>query len=123
MDNKNFSNINIIGIISEVPEHKIAWILQSNFNITFSLDTNYNDFSVYNSEWQGYKLFLIVNKTSGKLVFPKLKEFNYFIKIEDNTEAEFIFEHIKHIREIVYSMKIDNSSLPVKYQKIFEQIK
>lgn len=123
MDNKDFSNTVVIGIMSELPEHKIAWILQSNLNITFTLDTDLNELSVYNSEWQGYKLYLIANRANNKMFFPKLKEFNYFLKIDDKVEAHFIQENLKHVREIVYIMIIDNSLIPIKYRKIFERIK
>lgn len=122
MDNKNFSHKAIIGIVSGLIEHKLAWVLQSNLNIVFSLDTDLIDLPVYKSEWQGYKLYLIANKAYNKVSFPKLKKIDYFLIIDNKTEAEIINQILKKVKDIIYTMIIDEGMIPEKYRKILERI-
>jgi hypothetical protein len=127
----------LLGIISPVKDYKIAWAINIALHIKFKKNNDLkiefiNDkpliISNYTFETENSLLRLLKNKcqevteTSYSYLLPELKNFDYFLKIEDeaNTfDQSQIIKRIKSLPLIQYITPIDTTKLKSKENLIF----
>lgn len=94
----NPENYSLIGIKSNEQDYKIAWKLNSIFNVNFSkIKLDIDDFSIFSTEFEKKKMLLIENKIPGKTLFKDIKEFDFILKIF--AEGEIIKKIIIKLKE------------------------
>jgi hypothetical protein len=127
----------LLGIISPVKDYKIAWAINIALHIKLKKNNDLkiefiNDktliISNYTFETENSLLRLIKNKcqevsdASSSYLLPELKNFDYFLKIEDeaNTfDQSQIIKRIKSLPLIQYITPIDTTKLKSKENLIF----
>lgn len=127
----------LLGIISPVKDYKIAWAINTALNIKFKKNNDLkiefiNDkqliISNYTFETENSLLRLLKNKSqlisdsAFSFLLPELKNFDYFIKIEDEANTfnrPLLISRIKNLPIIQYVTTIDADKLKSKENLIF----
>lgn len=127
----------IIGLITSLKGHKLAWMINNALKIELSKEEDINiDFLnegqlviinyIYQTEYSIFRLIRnksceFVNIASPYLV-PELKEYDYFIQFEDESSTfgiSEIKEKLKNISGIEYIKVIETENLKSKDNLIF----
>jgi len=107
------NDFSIIGIVSSASSHKLSWTINNLFKINLQLqedsylsskDSSQN-FAFYSSAENNIKL--ISNKSDRCILFSKLKNIDYFLKIENN------YKDINELVNILKSSKIAQAILSI----------
>ncbi|CAN5258619.1 hypothetical protein BH23BAC1_BH23BAC1_18540 [soil metagenome] len=127
----------LLGIISPVKDYKIAWAINNTLNFKFKKNNDLkiefiNDkqliISNYTFETENSLLRLLKNKSQSvsdltfSYLIPELKNFDYFIKIEDEADTfnqALLIKKIKTIPLIQYITTIDAGKLRSKENLLF----
>lgn len=139
----------LVGIHTTLEDYKLAYLLnkqlktkfaKATYNLDFENEKNNASFSVFNFENTQYDFdwYLIANSFTHKkseafseLLFtsetktyliPEKKNVDFFIKMEGETDAEFIkktIDQIKNIPQVITSYAVDVNTLKSKDYLIF----
>lgn len=131
-DKLNFSKIKVVGVLCSIPQHRLSWQLNGQFewDMEYSGDICQNndvyiivkvgdempedsmDFSFplhsFNEEGSRYEVHLIQNKTANGYFVPELKQFDYLLIFHgefDYLPADMI-EKIKKLSNIQLAVEI-----------------
>ena len=121
----------LIGIVTNLSSYKLSWLI--NTNIGFKLTQHHDIIVESKNETQNFPSYvfedisgvtynLISNKTDNCILIKKLKNIDFFIKIEpslsDNKKNNLI-EKLKNINNITSVLEIDTKNLSSPDYKIF----
>lgn len=117
------NNFSIIGIVSSASSHKLSWTINNLLKINLQLhEDSYlsskdacQDFAFYSSVENTIKL--ISNKSDTEILVSKLKNIDYFIKIENN------YKSIEEIIDTFRNSKITQAILPINLETLSKQQK
>ncbi len=127
----------IIGLITSLKGHKLAWAINNELKIELRKQEDINiDFLhegqlviinyIYQTEYSNFRL--IRNKScefvniASPFLIPELKEYDYFIQLEDESSSfsvSEIKEKLKNISGIEYIKVIETENLKSKDNLIF----
>jgi hypothetical protein len=127
----------VIGLITSLKGYKLAWCINNELRIDLRKEEDVNiDFVkegklviinyVYNTEHSNF--LLIKNKScefiniASPYLIPELKEYDYFIRLQDENKTlstHFIIDRMKEISGIEYIKEIETENLKSRDNLIF----
>ncbi|OFY23150.1 MAG: hypothetical protein A2W98_11825 [Bacteroidetes bacterium GWF2_33_38] len=127
-------SVDLIGISSSVPDYKLCWQLNQDFNFEFKRISDlvlYNDkkndtqtFSLYKYSIDDILVIFLGNKIEKGFFFDELKMIDYFIILYNNQNktisVDELKENLKKTSGINGVFKIDAKSLKAKSKLNFE---
>ncbi len=123
------NNFSLIGIVSSASGYKLSWTINNLLKINLQLQEDYllllkdgsPNFAFYLSENENIKL--ISNKSDKGILAYKLKNVDYFIKIENSSESiDNKINILKNAKIIQAILSINLQILSKKQNKIFANI-
>ncbi len=128
-------NFELAGIVSNIKEYKLAWHLNDRLGLNLAKQPDIkiefsNRSSVLISNFRHETDFIRLNLLQNKLVagnsqqylMPEVRQFDYFLKLSDDTEEtkiENICEIIKEIPLVEYVSKLNFGDLKSKENLLY----
>lgn len=121
----------LLAVASHENDYRLSWAMNKNLGLGFSRMENLtlihpkNKVEVNYSRYQyiddaGIVFYLISNKSEGGFLIPELKNIDYILKVENNTDelyVEKLLTGLKSIDIVITAFRIEN--LPEKTYKLF----
>jgi len=116
----------LLGIVSDEPDYKLCWLLNSELNASFTREEDIHLFSKKMGEEQQIRLFLhedekqmityrvIANRANTGYYLPDLKQIDYLLHIQ----GELDHAHINQILRTIAGIKSVRMCVPVDLAKI-----
>lgn len=122
-----FAESSLIGIVCTLPAYRLAWLLNTRFNLDFvretdsdiqknDIDNNEHFFSVYRQvePTKGIDFSLYKLRSEKELLLPEVKQLDYVWMIQNYNHEERAHEYIQHLKtidEIQLAQQLDPEKL------------
>ena len=117
------NNFQIIGIIDNLTDFKLVWLLNNILNINLIKSDKDYKFSVFEAETENFRITLIENKLEEKLLFREIKEISFILKISAETsKVDEIVKKIKSSQKINFAMILSKDKFYKKSIKLLSAI-